>query len=1059
MFPRFAFGLGYLILLLAVGLVALGVHFMSGTVPQYSGSAKVAGISGTVDIDRDDYAIPHIHAATERDAYFGLGYAEAQDRLFQMELERRLGAGRMSELFGAKTLPLDKWSRTIGFARIADQMWLKAGPHTREVVTAFVAGINAYLADHRTHLDFTFDALRLVPEQWRPQDCMMIGRLMSWEMNFSALADAAFGDFAMTLDTARLRSLFPIYPDNGATVLGGANPETFVSNYMAGTKVPPMKTVPHPELPSLSFLSPPPPPPTKPIAVIPHDSVPGPAAPRNTIPTAPASIPHAPPSTSTAPKAHSSQATTKKPVAKPKPQTKTHTKPQTKPNAQPATPQPPPFKPGVKPPKQPHLPKPLPSIGARISEHEAFASMFRLMTGFDSVLGAQMGGGSNSFVVSGSHSADGKPILENDTHLQLESPSRWYLAHLTSDDGMNVAGFLIPGMPVILSGRTKELSWGITNGMADECDYFIEKLDSTGTKYILPNGKAQNFILIKDTIRVRDSQSVSEASDEMNYQPGEAHAMQKVPITVRMTVHGPVMTPMHPDMIAKVYRSDTRAGGVPDTSMFLDPSRPVTMMWNGTYALADELAGFLELPHARSVHEACAAMKDFATPCLNLCLADQSGNIGYQFIGRMPRRSGNDARQLLPRDGTNPADQWTGFVSTPMLPTATNPPRGYFVSANNPPMDDRSSSTNNSTIPLGLNWEPSSRADRIGELLSERSRIDVAYMQSVQTDIISSYDVRRVLPYLLALYPDPNPPEITPDSSAAIRLDSMALYWKEDSLLHHTTISDSAMALVRQKDSAQLASHRVKRELDTSVHYVNVDAFTSQVLSYLRNWDGGMRSEEIAPTIYSVFLNRLLFNTFRTGLGSAAHYAEFITLENVPLVTLANLLPDTANVWWHRSWESRTSKHWGRDSVIQLSFRETFRILAQLFGPDIRTWQWGKLHSLVFQHPFHQGGKTIARLVDVPAGPMPGGPTTVSQATYFLWNPYEMQVGPSMRMIATMNDDVLEAVLPTGNSEAIFSDHYKDMLPLYLRGSLLRLSLDATYQPGKNWKRFELSPQ
>ncbi len=88
---------------------------------------------------------------------------------------------------------------------------------------------------------------------------------------------------------------------------------------------------------------------------------------------------------------------------------------------------------------------------------------------------------------------NGAAMLENDTHLQLESPSRWYLAHLVSDDGMDVAGFLIPGALVILSGRTKsDLSWGITRtGMTDECDYFIEHLDSTGARYMLPNGTSQ----------------------------------------------------------------------------------------------------------------------------------------------------------------------------------------------------------------------------------------------------------------------------------------------------------------------------------------------------------------------------------------------------------------------------------------------------------------------------------------------------------------------------------------------------------------------------------------
>ncbi len=943
MFPKFAFGFGYLIVLLAAGLLALGIYFKSGTVPEYSGSASVAGISGTIDIDRDGFAIPHIHAATERDAYFGLGYAEAQDRLFQMEFARRAGEGRLSEVFGNRTLQIDRWSRTIGFARIADQMWLKAGTHTREVLTAFSGGINAYLKDHRKHLGFEFDAVQLVPENWRPQDCLMIGRLMSWELNFSALTDAAFTDFSQVLDSAHLHSIYPVYPDDGATVLGGANPSTFVSNYLAGSRA-------------------------------------GSTDLRET-------------------------------GARPKPLDTTK--------------------------KLQVIPKTSQRMEDPDSSRNDFASLFQQASDFDSAVGACIGVGSNAFAISGSHTADGAPILENDAHLQLQSPSRWYLAHLVSDDGFDVAGFLIPGLPVIISGRSHDLSWGITNGMTDECDYFIEHLDSTGTKYMLPNGASQAFTVIHDTIRVRDSASKD-----------QSHA---VPITVRMTIHGPIVTGMHPQAIESKFYNDARAGGIPNNSIFFRDGKPVAMMWNGTYALTDELSGFLELPRAKTVTEAKRGMSGFATPCLNLCFADTHGNIAYQFIGRIPRRNGTEARQTLPRDGTNPSDAWMGFVNMSELPTVTNPARGYIVSANNPPLKDR-------PVPYGINWEPSSRADRIGELLAERPHPDAGYAQSIQTDIISPYDLQRVLPYLLALYPDPNPPRLTADSSSTFRIDSMRLAWKEDSLYRHTSIGDSAMKYVRRNDSIWIAEHKLADDR-LRIKTENVDPFTAQVLNYLRNWDGGMRAEEIAPAIYSVFLNRLIYNTFYEGLSgnetSSQRYDEFILLQNIPLQTLAHLLPDSGNVWWHTSF----GNNYGRDSIIQLSFHQSLRILAQIFGSDMRQWQWGKLHSLTIRHAFDKESPLLAKLVDVEGGPMPGGPTTVLQGSYYMWNPYQMQVGPSMRMVADMKTDELLAVLPTGNSEAIFGDHYRDMLPLYRDGTLIRVPLNEPTERGSNWKRFELRPE
>ena len=958
MFPRFALGFGYLVLLLVAGLVALGIYFKSGTVPAYSGTATVSGISGTIDIDRDGYAIPHIHAATERDAYFGLGYAEAQDRLFQMELARRVGAGRMSEVFGARSLQIDAWSRTVGFSRIADQMWLKAGTHTREVLSAFTLGINAYLLEHRKHLGFEFDAIQLVPEDWRPQDCLMIGRLMAWELNFSALTDAAFSDFSQVLDSAHLHSLFPVYPDDGATVLGGANPSMFVSNNLIRSRTG---------------------------------------------------------SQEGSKEGSRAGSTDLRAVVKPLDSAK----------------------------KLPTHPKPPQRTSERVSSSNDFASLFAQASAFDSAVGAFVGGGSNAFAVSGSHTASGATLLENDTHLQLESPSRWYVAHLVSDDGMDVAGFLIPGLPVILAGRTADLSWGITNGMTDECDYFVERYDSASRTYQLANGTWQPFTVIHDTIRVRDSITMGVDAAQ--------HTTHKVPLTVRMTVHGPVMTGMHPDAMEHAFYADTRAGGIPNNSMFFRNAKPVSMMWNGEYALTDELSGFLDLPRAKTVSEARRGMASFATPCLNLCLADTHGNIAYQCIGRLPRRNGNEERQMLPRDGTNPADAWMGFVYMSELPTLTDPARGYIVSANNPPAKDR-------PIPFGMNWEPSSRADRIGELLAERPRVDAGYAQSIQTDIISPYDFHRVMPYLLALYPDPNPPSISADSTSEFRLDSMRLFWKEDSLVHHTTIGDSALKYIRKNDSIWLSEHRPLNDRGIK-KTENVDAFTAQVLNYLRNWDGGMRAEEIAPAIYSVFLNRLIYNTFYQGLSgdeaSPERYAEFILLQNIPLETLAHILPDSGNVWWHSSF----GNGWGRDSIVQLSFHESLRILAQLFGPDIRQWEWGKLHTLTVRHLFDKESPLIAKLVDVAEGPMSGGPTTVLQGSYYLWNPYQMQVGPSMRMIADMSDDELLGVLPTGNSEAIFGDHYRDMMPLYRNGTLIRIALNESAEFNDKWKRFELSPE
>lgn len=994
-----------MIFLLAAGLIALGVHFMSGTVSQPSGMATVRGIGASVQIDRDEYGIPHIHAATERDAWFGLGYAEAQDRLFQMEFSRRVGQGRMSEVFGPKTLTLDTWSRTIGFARIAREMLQKCTPHTREVLTAFTNGINARIRESPTRLGFEFDALKLVPEEWKPEDCLIMVRLMSWEMNFAYLADAAYGDFALALDEEHMHSLFPDYTDDGATVIDGADPRNFVSDYL---KIAPMPA---------TSISPVP----KPVVV----AVSTPSIP----PTA--SIPA--PKVSKVTKA-TRVAKASKPLPHPKP-TKQPAKPAPKP---PAT-QP---HPSVKPP-QPHIPKVPPRINALPFPKGFITELYTIQRSVDSILGPrQMGGGSNSFAIAPARSASGGAVLENDAHLKLEAPARWYLAHLTSDDGLNVAGFLIPGMPAFLSGRTPEISWGITAAMADETDFFIEKGDPTNTYYQLPGGTWQAYTVVHDTIRIRDSVGGS---------------FTKRAITIRITKDGPIVSALHPDSLIEIVEENRNAGGIPD-STFFRTAKAVAMQWNGLYAMGDEIGGFLNLLHTKSVSEARGGMSSVATPCLNLCLADAHGSVAYQYIGRLPRRAGSEDRIMLPRDGTSAADAWQGFISMAQLPSLTNPPCGYIVSANNPPMKVR-------PFPFSNDWEPSARADRITELVERSGKLSTGDIAHIQMDVISPYDLRRVLQYVLHLHPDPHPPRTTPDSTSLFRLDSLRIFWKEDSIRRHgTNLADSTMRLIFSKDSAVLALHRVAGGVlatgagDGTGHALRTDPFTALVLEYLRNWDGSMRPEEIAPAIYSVFLNRLIYNTFHDGLGSQ-RYAEFIGLENLPLQTLARILPDTGNIWWRDAWRSVGGLNIAqnpRDSVIEYSFHEALRILAASYGRDIRQWQWGRMHTLTMHHPFSKSSALIAQLADVQAGPAPGGPTTVLQAMYHLWAPYEEVVGPSMRMIADMKTNELLAVLPTGNSEAIFGDHYRDMLGLYKKGELVRLSLT---ERKPEWKRWELRPE
>ena len=136
-------------LVAALGLVAVAVMaaylYARQSLPAIDGSVTVAGLSASVEIVRDADAIPHIFASTKLDALYGLGYAHAQDRLWQMEFQRRIGHGRLSENFGAATLPQDRLLRTVGFGRAAQSAWatLPRGPDSRSTPTSPAS--NAFL--------------------------------------------------------------------------------------------------------------------------------------------------------------------------------------------------------------------------------------------------------------------------------------------------------------------------------------------------------------------------------------------------------------------------------------------------------------------------------------------------------------------------------------------------------------------------------------------------------------------------------------------------------------------------------------------------------------------------------------------------------------------------------------------------------------------------------------------------------------------------------------------------------------------------------------------------
>ncbi|WP_136656828.1 penicillin acylase family protein [Nitratireductor sp. XY-223] len=322
-------------------------------------------------------------------------------------------------------------------------------------------------------------------------------------------------------------------------------------------------------------------------------------------------------------------------------------------------------------------------------------------------------GASNNWVISGSRTESGQPILANDPHLSLSAPSIWYLAHLRveADDGVrNFIGATTPGSPLVLLGRSDTLAWGLTNTGSDVQDIFIEKVnpDNDG-EYLTPDGW-QAFGSAEETIKIRGG------SDERVF-------------TRRWTRHGPVLPPTYLDI-----------------GQYLPDNTVAALQW---VALApDDLtmnAGLKAL-EASSVEQFQAAMSSYVTPMQSMVIADASGNIGLIAPGRVPIRDPlNAVMGRAPVPGWDATYDWKGTIPFSRLPRQNNPPIGAIGTANTKIVG--------ADYPylLTLDWEEPWRQERVDELIvNNRTPQTFAMSRDAQADV-RSLAFADIGPKMLAL--------------------------------------------------------------------------------------------------------------------------------------------------------------------------------------------------------------------------------------------------------------------------------------------------------------------
>jgi penicillin amidase len=327
--------------------------------------------------------------------------------------------------------------------------------------------------------------------------------------------------------------------------------------------------------------------------------------------------------------------------------------------------------------------------------------------------GFGMMGASNNWVVDGTMTTTGLPILCNDPHLGQAAPSIWYECHLVAGD-IDAIGASFPGAPGIVIGHNQYIAWGVTNAVSDIEDLYIEKFNPQNPNQYEYQGKWEDAQVIREEIRVKG------ASDPLIEE-------------VRVTRHGPILTNLA--FPAQADRSSS------DGKNREQAERPLALRWTGS-EMHNLVFAVHKLNRATNWEEFRDALRDWDVPPQNFVYADIHGNIGYIMAGAIPIRARGQA--LLPSPGWNGEYEWSGYIPFEELPQTYNPAQHFIVTANNRVVDD------NYPYYITHEWLNGYRAQRIRDLLSSKGKMALSDMATIQADQYALPAV-EIVPYILKL--------------------------------------------------------------------------------------------------------------------------------------------------------------------------------------------------------------------------------------------------------------------------------------------------------------------
>jgi len=549
--------------------------------PQLDGTIRVPGLQNPVSVERDHWGVPHIRASSVEDLAEAQGYVFAQDRLWQLDLLRRVGRGQLSEILGPATLDVDREFRAMNFSRTAEREAQQMDPESRKVMDAYARGVNRFIEQHASKLPLEFTLLNYKPEPWKVSDTLVISAYMYHTLTDTRHVELHRAEVLTRVSPELARDLYsdeaamdhfvvgdPTVDKNPHVISQGDDDDDDEMDYDDVLKA--SRDVQSPPIPAERAVG--------------HDTT------------------------------------------------------------------------------------GLFAVRVRDWLDEEQSDVRRML-------------GSNNWVVSGAHTATGKPLLANDTHLELSIPPIWYEIHLTAP-GWNVQGFTLPGAPMVVIGHNDRIAWGFTNNGADVLDLYIETFNPASPDEYKVNGQWRKADVYDDIIHVKGG-------------PDEH-------LRVVVTRHGPV-----------VHREGEKVYAMRWTA--LEPGC-LTHSYNW-------------LGKAQNWEEFREVLSHVWGPGQNVIYADVDGNIGYTVAARVPiRKKGHGT---VPVPGDTDEYEWTGYIPFENMPQSFNPDSGLIVTAN-------ARVTGPDYKPyLTDDWEEPFRTARIYDLLHDKHDLRPEDMLKVQTDTFS----------------------------------------------------------------------------------------------------------------------------------------------------------------------------------------------------------------------------------------------------------------------------------------------------------------------------------